>query len=210
MKSYISIPGKIVRDVPVHLFDKLDGSNIRTEWTRKGGFAKFGTRRQLIHTGTEGSPDSTFGRSVDLFREKYEDDLIRIFREQRYQKATVFLEFWGPKSFAGNHFDDDTQTVTLFDVAPHKMGILEPTDFLKLFGDLDIVKYFGCHKVGKEMEETIRSSQLEGVTFEGVVGKGKPKGKMKMPLMFKVKTRAWINKLKMHCGPDQKLFSSLL
>jgi len=44
MKSYPSIPGKHTNGIPLTVFDKLDGSNIRAEWSKKRGFYKFGTR----------------------------------------------------------------------------------------------------------------------------------------------------------------------
>lgn len=31
-------------EIYIYAFDKLDGSNIRFEWSRKRGFYKFGTR----------------------------------------------------------------------------------------------------------------------------------------------------------------------
>ena len=40
--------GKYKR-IPVIMFDKVDGSNFRAKWTRKGGFKTFGTRTQLVN-----------------------------------------------------------------------------------------------------------------------------------------------------------------
>jgi hypothetical protein len=43
MKTYPSISRDIVGQ-PIYAFDKLDGSNIRAEWSKKNGFHKFGSR----------------------------------------------------------------------------------------------------------------------------------------------------------------------
>jgi hypothetical protein len=72
MKSYPSIPKKVSED-PVYLFDKLDGSNIRAEWTKKNGFAKFGTRNRLM------SPEEPFGKAIPLIMDTYAQDLEKIF-----------------------------------------------------------------------------------------------------------------------------------
>lgn len=48
MKAYPSITTKIDFSKSFHLFDKLDGSNIRAEWSPKKGFYKFGSRTQLL------------------------------------------------------------------------------------------------------------------------------------------------------------------
>ena len=48
MKSYPSITTKIDFSKEYYLFDKLDGSNIRAEWSKKQGFYKFGSRTQLL------------------------------------------------------------------------------------------------------------------------------------------------------------------
>lgn len=48
MKQYPSINGQISYEFPVYVWDKLDGSNIRAEWSKKNGFYKFGTRERLL------------------------------------------------------------------------------------------------------------------------------------------------------------------
>jgi hypothetical protein len=46
-------------------------------------------------------------------------------------------------------------------------------------------------------------------TFEGVICKGPIDRKTKLPIMFKVKTRAWLDKLKNKCADNEKLFEEL-
>lgn len=116
------------------MFDKLDGSNIRAEWSRKQGFYKFGTRTRLVD-----KTDPILGCTPDLIVDKYGEDLDRIYRDNRYERAIAFFEFWGPNSFAGTHDLSSTlNTVTLFDVAPYKKGILPPREFLRFVENLDV------------------------------------------------------------------------
>ena len=122
MKGYPSIPREVQHSLHVYAFDKLDGSQIRAEWTRKNGFFKFGSRRVLI----DGS--HPLGKAVGLIQGKYADDLGRIFRKSRYDKVTCFFEFFGPSSFAGQHVENEDHDVILFDVDVYKKGyLIRPT-----------------------------------------------------------------------------------
>src|ERR1700690_1542048 len=120
MKSYPSISKDIRNDLYIYAFDKLDGSNIRAEWNPKKGFYKFGTRTQLIDSGSQ------FGKFINLIKNKYEKDLSLICQKQKWESAIFFFEYYGPSSFAGSHSNDELQTVTLFDANPYKHGLLEP------------------------------------------------------------------------------------
>jgi hypothetical protein len=184
-----------------YVFDKLDGSQIRAEWSRKQGFYKFGTRKRLL-----GEDDPLLGEARGLFSDKYADDLGRVFVKQRWDKAVVFCEFWGERSFAGSHWPEP-HTVTLFDVAFMKKGLLSPKDFLKLFGHLDIAKLLHRGNVNEEFMEQVRRGTLEGMTFEGVVCKGTEFLTPGRPLMFKVKNLFWIDKLKEFCKRDPERFN---
>lgn len=187
MKRYPEIPYKI-SDIPVYCFDKLDGSNIRAEWTRKTEFSKFGSRHRLIDKN-----DSQFGEAVDLILYTYGDVLSSVFREERYTEAVAFFEFYGANSFAGTHVSDEDHYVTLIDVNVYKRGILPPKEFLKLFGHLGIPNMVYYGRPGHDFVESVRNRTLKGITFEGVVCKSMHKNK---PLMFKIKTRDWIRKIK--------------
>lgn len=123
MKEYPSIPREIDRDLLVYAFDKLDGSNIRAEWSRKTGFYKFGSRTVLI------DEKSSLGEAIGLIRNKYEKGLSKVFRDQRLERAICFFEFFGPNSFAGFHHPEP-HDVVLIDVNPHKKGIDPPVDFI--------------------------------------------------------------------------------
>ena len=72
MKSYPTIEHTVSHDIPVVVFDKLDGSNIRAEWNRKQKkFYKFGSRNVLLD---ETSSTNELSAAIPLIREKYEQE----------------------------------------------------------------------------------------------------------------------------------------
>ncbi len=204
MKSYPSITKEARQDIYIYAFNKIDGSNIRAEWNYKKGFYKFGTRNQLTDEKT-----MPFGRAIPLLKEKYEADLMAVFAEQKWRDALCFFEFHGPSSFAGNHNFEEKMDITLIDVNPFREGILPPTDFIKYFGHLDTAKVLYEGHINSELFDKVKQSTLEGMTFEGVVCKGANDKKTKMPIMFKIKSQAWLDKLKEYCKDDETLFNKL-
>jgi len=201
MKSYPSIPRNIKTGI-FYVFDKLDGSNIRVEWSRKQGFYKFGTRRRLLDES-----DTILGPAKPLFLERYGDSLDKIARENRWDRAVFFCEFFGPSSFCGAHDPDEEKEVLLIDVNVHKKGILPPKDFLKVFEDVPHAPLLHHGSVDAEFVKSVRESTLEGMSFEGVIVKGVPD--RKGPGMFKIKSQAWLDALKTKCGDDDKLYEQL-
>jgi hypothetical protein len=200
MKQYPTISKVIRRDIDIYAFDKFDGSNIRAEWTRKNGFFKFGSRNVLID-----DKHKDLGKSISLMQSKYEDDLSNIFRKERFDKVTCFFEFFGPNSFGGQHNPNDDHSIILLDINPHKRGILDPRQFLKMVGHLDVPRLLYQGKANAEFENSVRDSSIN-ITFEGVVCKGMYRNTL---VMFKIKSNAWIEKLKQFCGGDLKLFEEL-
>ena len=202
MKQYLSITKEIRRNIPIYAFDKLDGSNIRAEWSRKNGFYKFGSRKVLI------DKSHPMGEAEKLIKEKYEDDLSKIFVKNKMDKVVCFFEYYGDNSFAGQHIDEE-HTVTLLDINVYKKGILPPVDFLKMVGDLDIpsVLYYG--NANKDLELSVKSSSLEGMTFEGIVCKAKNPKRTPLPLMFKIKSDAWHKALHEYCAGNNELYATL-
>lgn len=200
MKSYPSIDDKtIIENIKFHIFDKLDGSNIRAEWNHKQGFYKFGSRKRLIN-----EKDWHLGKAVKLIKDKYARDLDLIFRRtkpiQLFQNGAVcFFEFFGPNSFAGQHEKDDKHDVVLFDVAPNKAGMLPPNLFIEMFNKkVEIAQLLHIGYVDEEIVTRVKNSDMPGMTFEGVVCKApNPNGKKtSQPIMFKIKSDAWFTKLK--------------
>ncbi len=208
MKSYPSIAfakqmlSKVPGEQNWFVFDKIDGSNIRAEWSKKKGWHRFGTRRRLLD-----ETDTQFGSAVGLVMEQA-DAFEKVFREQRYESAIVFFEYWGDSSFCGTHKEDEEHRVTLIDVAPFKKGILMPKEFLKLFGDFDHAPLLHQGTIDADFVESVAAGNFEGVSSEGVVCKTHARKTLK-PIMFKVKTRKWLSELRQFCGEDEALFEKL-
>jgi hypothetical protein len=203
MKMYPSITKDVRKDVYIYAFDKLDGSNMRAEWNSKKGFYKFGSRTELIDR------TSPFNGAITLIQEKYSESLSKVFKDNKWSDALCFFEYWGPSSFAGSHNFEEKMDVTLIDVNPYKQGILTPDEFLKLFSHLDIPRVLYEGQVSVELFDAVKQSTLPGMTMEGVVCKGTNDKKTNMPIMFKIKSQAWLDKLKEHCKDNEALFNRL-
>ena len=203
MKTYPSIPKKIREDLYCYAFKKLDGSNIRAEWSKKQGFYKFGSRHQLIDEKHE-----FLGESIKLIKDKYEKELSLIFKNQKYEQALCFFEFYVPSSFARQHNKTEKHDVILIDVNSYKKGILNTDKFIDLFGKLDIPQVLFEGYLTEEFIEQIKKGSLEEFG-EGVVVKAAPDTNQAMPIMFKIKTEAWLLKLRDYCKGDNDLFEKL-
>jgi len=204
MKQYPSITKEINKDVHIYAFPKFDGSNIRAEYNPKRGFYKFGSRTQLIDEKT-----MPFGRAITLINDKFSNDLSQVFKEMKCKEAVCFFEYFGPSSFAGNHNFEEDMIVKLIDVNLYNEGFIVPTKFIKHFGFTDIAKPIYEGRVTDEFVESVKNSTLNGMPFEGVVCKGALDNKTKQPVMFKIKSNAWLSKLKVHCKGNQQLFDQL-
>lgn len=207
MKEYPSILKEQNKDLSYYVFDKLDGSNIRAEWSKKQGFCKFGSRHVLLD---ENDTNNKLSIAPALIKEKYQDVSV-ILKKMNVERATLFFEFYGEQSFAGNHVEfNDNKKVVLFDVDLYKKGLMMPDDYLKSFGHLDIAPLLYHGKVHSDLFDAVKLSQLEGMTFEGVVCKARPANKKPQPFMFKIKSQAWLDKLHHFCGDDAELFKKLM
>lgn len=203
MKSYPSIPYGQTCDFPVWGFDKLDGSNIRGEWSSKKGWYKFGSRNKLLT-----SESGFLNEAPEIILGKYGYSLAETFRSKHYESVVAYFEFFGKSSFAGQHVEEQHDAV-LIDVDVYKRGILDPDEFIRVFGELDTPRVVHTGPVTEETIESIRSGMLQGVTFEGVVFKGKRGKKFGMLPVFKQKSRAWLDKLTEFCGDNTGLFRAL-
>ena len=205
MKAYPSIGFQHDPALIYHVFDKLDGSNLRAEWSPKQGFYKFGTRTRLL-----GSDQPALLPARDKFLERYGDVLSDRFRAAKLPRAIAFFEYHGPSSFAGSHSDPvEHMTVTLFDIAVFQGGLLSPEWFLSLAQGLPTPTLLHRGRITPEFIEAVRAGQVPGITFEGVVGKGPFSQKVGGPVQFKIKTQAWLNRLREKCGDDEDLFERL-
>lgn len=191
MKEYPSIlqSNKVPCGIVLHTFRKEDGSNLRFEWNKKQRWYKTGTRTHLFD-----KTDPTFGMAIPIFQETWAEDLEKIAIDNKWEELVAFCEFWGEQSIAGQHVPDDPKRLTLFDVNVYKKGILTPEEFLRLFGHLAIPTYLGERTWNDEFMASVRSSTLEGMSFEGVVGKSYIKTKNKI-VMYKAKSQAWIDRV---------------
>ena len=197
MKSYLS-NSRLFREFEAYVFDKLDGSNLRFEWHRKRGWCKYGTRHRLFDES-----DPVFGMAITQFHNEFATGLSDIFKSERYESAVAFCEFWGPNSFAGNHDSSDVKNLTLFDVSSHRTGLLGPREFLKLYGHMNIPKFLGKANWTRGFVERVYNGEVDGVTFEGVVGKAK-ESKHDL-IMAKAKSRIWIDKVRSVHGAAAEL-----
>jgi hypothetical protein len=201
MEQYPTVSINIISSFPVYVFDKLDGSNIRVEWTLKNGFNKYGSRKVLMDKSHE-----FLGSAIELFENKYKKSLEDIFKKERWQKVTCFFEYHSPNSFAGFHADE-LHDVTFIDIHVYKKGYLSPNEFYNIFKSIDIPKLLYNGTVNKTLIDSVNNGTLQGMTFEGVVCKAMQKRKY---IMFKIKNKAWLDKLKNKCGNDEKLFNELM
>ena len=197
MKEYWSIPGwkNAPRGLPCIAFDKLDGSNIRAEWSKKAGFYKYGSRSVLLDKGHE-----FLGEAIPLFEKTLAEQIDKVFRESKlpsFDKAIVFMEFYGPNSAFGQHVPNDPKTLTIIDVNLHKRGIVLPRDFIKYFGHLPIPKVVYEGNFNQPFIQDVQNGvygEGEGVVVKGVNPNAK---KEQHGLWFaKVKTKAWMMKLR--------------
>lgn len=201
MKSYPSIPrsrGQSFREIrSATIFDKIDGSTIRAEWSSKRGisWSKFGTRDRLVDAS-----DPVFGVTEEIFRRDWEEALSRIASDNGWDRGVCFFELYGPSSFAGRHDEKEAKRLILIDVAPHKKGILGPRDFLDIFGGLDIPSVVDVRNWTRDYVERVWRGEIDGVTFEGVVAKG---GEGHRLVMAKAKTEAWVLKVKELFSPEE-------
>lgn len=203
MKKYPSIP-KLNSNIPnikFHVFPKYDGSNIRAEWNYKKGFYKFGTRNELMDEKT-----SPFKGAISIIRNKFENDLSLLFKNKKWDSVICYFEYYGNSSFAGHH-DFHDMNVTLIDINPYKKGFLLPSDFIECTSKLDAAKSLYYGNITEELIDSIKFGKLDGMPFEGCVLKGDYNNKL---VMFKVKTQAWLDKLKDYCHNDDALFNALM
>ena len=206
MKKYPSIPywDKGQFGHFCYAFNKLDGSNIRIEWdnklskksTRTFGFKKFGTRNQMID-----NVNQNFGDSVGIFYNKYAELLNEIFRtDPKYRNSrriTIYLEYFGENSFAGQHEESDEKDIILFDVELFQKGFVDPKTFIDDFSHLGIPDIVYKGEYNKEFIDSVRKNDFG--LIEGVVCKGSVDKKV---WMVKIKTNNWLDIIKKRLGQE--------
>jgi hypothetical protein len=203
MKSYPSMPR--YKDISIGnntitAFAKLDGSNIRVEFEPKKGFTKFGSRTKLIDEQTP-----ILGKAISLIK-PYESICSEVFKGQK--RVMLYWEFYGPKSFAGQHDPNDDHRVALLDVELFQKGFLTPSDFVsKLDGKLPLAPVLYRGVMSPEFVLSVQKGTLEGMPEEGVVCKYVQRDQVHR---FKLKSDTWIQKVKAKFGDNPALLDSLL
>jgi len=180
--------------LPIMAFNKLDGSNLRFEYSQKRGFYKFGTRKQIIDSNS-----IPFGFAVNLFLQKYSEGLTAVMKSKKYRNtlsAVFFAELHGSKSEFGQHeFDTDSFDITLFDVSLYKKGLLAPREFVTDFQHLGIAEVVYDGNLNRELVMRIRSNEFglrEGVVCKGII----PNRKGDILYYCKIKTNEWFDRLR--------------
>ena len=179
--------------MPVMAFDKIDGTNIRIEFSHKRGFYKFGTRKTMFDVRGE-----EFGFVVPLFMEKFEKDLTSVFKTEKYKKVERFLcyfELFGEDSEFGQHDVEQPFDLVLLDVDVYKKGYVKPYDFIKDFGHLKIPRVIHDGILDAEFVQRIKNDETldEGVICKTVLKKKKGGEEM---YHCKIKTKNWMKRLK--------------
>lgn len=200
MKEYPSISSKPILDKYIYAFDKIDGSNIRVEYNKKNGFYKFGRRNGLLD---DSNPNLLC--APKLFVEKYQDKLLDAFKKEKIEQATCFFELYGDNSFAGNHTGQNMD-VFLFDISVHKKGFMSPSSFVEfcIKYKLEYPKIVYQGLCDQDFISSIINSENDKFTFEGVVCKGEYVSPG-MPLMFKIKSKKWIDAVKGKFGENYEI-----
>lgn len=195
MQQFPSIDGsaKAPLGKPCIAFYKYDGSNLRWEWSPKQGWHKYGTKHQLFDAS-----EPMYGKAIPIFKDTMGDEIVRRVKslERGIQRITVFTEFFGPGSFAGQHVETDTMELRLIDAFLFKRGFMAPRTFLKTFGDMPQaagVIYEG--NLNKQFIDDVRKGVYP--VWEGVVAKGDG-------FQVKIKTDAYFKKLNEVYGTEYR------
>lgn len=96
-------------------FEKYDGTNLHWVWQRKLGWQAFGVRRHQYDLSDHGIAEFNdlhpgLSEAVELFKINFADECEAIFTSQaKYlgDNYIVFTEFFGERSFAGQHEPDE-------------------------------------------------------------------------------------------------------
>lgn len=175
-------------------FDKLDGSNLRFEYSRKRGFYKFGTRNCMIDASHE-----QFGAAVGVFLEKYADGVAAVMGSKAYRDAlscVCFAEWVGARSAFGQHVPGDSMDAVLFDVSVHKRGLVHPRTFVDDFGHLGVPRVVYDGPLSEHLVTRVKVNEFglsEGVICKGVVSTRKDRRAL---YYCKIKTNEWFARLR--------------
>lgn len=177
-------------------FEKYDGTNIHFVWQQNYGWVDFGTRRDRFSLTNKGVIEfekaHTELTGIDNLWDQ--DSSLKMFlwgnpKYNIYKEIIIITEYYGPNSFAGQHYLSDKKQLTILDVITDEQIII-PQQFSDDFKDFDIAKVIYKGKYSGQFSEDIRNGKYP--VNEGVVCKGVVDNKV---YMCKIKTNAYMNKL---------------
>lgn len=186
------------------VYEKYDGTNLH--WDFNGStWVSFGTRRDTFPFTPQGFEDFAKAHpGLESAPQLFDtDDTLQesMFCHYSGLKLTLFTEFLGPKSFAGQHTPGDTMEHIIIDVMKGKR-LLKPDEFVDLFGGTEwnvkggwdkfnVAKLLYMGKYSGQLVEDIRHGKYpvkEGAIIKGLIGS--------QVYMAKVKTNAYMDRLK--------------
>lgn len=173
-------------------FEKIDGTNIHWDW-QEDKFVSFGTRRDsFLLDGECKEFDSAHPElaNISYNSQYFLQQLEFLLTDSKIKTATIFTEYAGPNSFAGQHVEKENKSCTVID-AVFDQQLLWPEEFITTFKNLPIPKIIFKGKYTGQLELDVYNSKYD--INEGVVVKGVIKNKV---YMHKIKTKAYLEKLK--------------
>jgi hypothetical protein len=204
MKGYPSIDratGQSFCEIPnAYVFDKIDGRNVRVEWSPKKGWDKWGSRHQTFDPVKPEHPEYRMVQSI--FNQIYAEPLARLATDRKWKMLTVYLELWQANSLGGV-FDPNNNEfyLTLFDLEPFNQCMMGPKEFLKVVAPLvPTAAFLGQINWTRGFVEQVRAGQVDGVTLEGVVAKA---GERHKQLKAKAKTQKWVDMILARYGETE-------
>ena len=196
--AYPKIPDTL--DCPLKqcvAFEKYDGTNIHFVLEPYAGWMDFGTRRDRfpLNNGGVNKFEQAHPELAGLDNFWDQDAKLEFFLmdHPKYSKAKeiiVFAEYFGAKSFAGSHQDDDAMKFVIIDVQVDGQ-ILPPEEFIEEFGQFNIARVIFKGKFTGQLFVDVRKGKYD--VKEGVVVKGMVDKKV---YMAKIKTDTYLQRLK--------------
>lgn len=212
MKHYPSIEHDIRKNIDIIAFPKYDGQNVSALWTYKKGFNRFSSKTRLID---ENSND--LGKySIPLMREKEEElnaNIKEYFSPKEYknEEFIFFFEFYGQDSFAGQHDWTKPLNTILIDLNVSRRGLVAAKEFVDIFrSNNNVAQPIYQGNITDSLISDVKQGIFPGMTFEGIICKQSTKTrKGELPYMVKIKSNAWIDKVK-SLYKDEKVLKELL
>lgn len=182
-------------------FEKYDGTNMHWDF-KKHEFISFGTRRDSFPFNDEGFKSFAQAHPEIANAPKVFDPYLAsfLFEYNSGMTATLFTEYVGPNSFAGQHNPKDKMRHVIIDVMKGDK-FLSPDKFLDMFesqwaiergwSKLDYAKPVYKGKFSGQLFIDVRKGKYD--VKEGVVVKGIFGGEV---YMAKIKTEAYLERLK--------------